>query len=253
MRKRSARAALVCWLPVVAVVAAVFVAPSSTVAAGGAVLQVRPGADTYGGEQLTFSGNIGVRERRAIHLQRRDNATAAWADVPDPRAGPRKGKVVTEHTKADGSFSFNFPSPAMNGCYFRVVSGRYATPQHQFMTVLQDAEMSLVGAATINAPFKLAVDTVRVLSGKPTKPILAGRTVTLQQRDDAGEWRPVATGATGQIGRDGQVAFVQTVSTPGTVVYRVRLESWTADGDRIGWFPSLPLYVDVARSRRGEK
>jgi hypothetical protein len=35
------------------------------------------------------------------------------------------------------------------------------------------------------------------------------------------------------------------VADPGVVVYRVREENWFEGGDKIGWFPSFPYYVNV--------
>ena len=42
-----------------------------------------------------------------------------------------------------------------------------------------------------------------------------------------------------------------TVDTPGTVVYRVRQENWFVNGNRIGWHPSFPTYVDVLPGQSG--
>jgi hypothetical protein len=252
MSRRGVLATVACWLPVTAVVVALFVVPSSTEAAGPRPLTVRPGADTYGGQLITFSGDMGSGIQR-IRLQRRDNLAGAWGTV----ISPRTGKPFSTVTKANGTFSFGFPAPAMNGTYFRVASAKAVTEAHQFDTVHQDVEASTVEVDPADVPlprgivvagegFRVAADTVEHdRSGKPTKPILQGRVVTLQVRSGDG-WKPEATTT---IGRDGRLdfgdQFLRAVTGKTPVVYRVVMANWTKNGDRVGWMPSLPLYLDV--------
>ena len=46
-------------------------------------LHVTPGANSYGGQQVVFSGDMGSGQQR-IFLQRRGSPSAAWADVDRP-------------------------------------------------------------------------------------------------------------------------------------------------------------------------
>jgi hypothetical protein len=241
------------WGVVLVVVAALFVLPSSTgVSSMQGSLRVTPGANSYGGQQVVFSGDMGSGQQR-IFLQRRGSPSAAWAEVIDPRTG----KNFTRLTNRDGSFRFEFPAPAMNFVYFRVHSRKSDTSAHLFKTKHQDADISLIestpadvplprGFAVVTEKFRIAVDTAdHDRSGTPTKPILVGRVVTLQVRSgDA--WK--ATGISGTVGRDGRLNFGEdSRGVPGTEVYRVVMEDWTGDGDRVGWFPSVPFYLEVVQ------
>lgn len=246
--KRRSMAVSTPWVPVLAVVLALFLAPSSSGAGAEASLRVTPGAGSYGGQKVTWSGNVGVPGVQQVHLQRRGNPTSGWAVVRDS----------TFQTAPDGSFSFEFPAPAMNGVYFRVVGDDGATPAYLFHAKHQDAELTIAeatplpadvplprGFAVIGEPYRLAVDTTRGAAGE-TKPILAGREVTLQRRSpDGGEWSDEASTA---LGPDGLTSFGPygpgaAPQKPG--VYRVLLGDWTANGDRVGWFPSLPLHLNL--------
>jgi hypothetical protein len=251
--RRRVLTAAVYWLPVVAVVAALFAVPSSNGESRAVVgLRVSPGANTYGGQKLTFSGDMG-RGIQRIRLERRDRLGSPWGTVTDPRTG----KPFVRRTKANGTFSFDFPAPAMNGTYFRVASGKAVTRAHQFATVHQDADVHLVevypsdvplprGFAVANESFRIAVDTAdHDRFGNPTKPILVGRTVDLQVRVGDG-WNHVATAT---VRKDGWLNFGTdvrpTVTGSKPEVYRAVMQSWTEDGDRIGWMPSVPFYLNV--------
>lgn len=227
-------------------------APSSN---GGAValgsLNVSPDF-TYGGQQLTFAGDIGSG-RQVIRLQRRGNPSAAWADVIDPRTG----RAFTVETDADGSFRFTFPAFAMNGAYVRLANRNgVGTTPHLMKTVHQDATLDIVeagpahvplprGVAVLGEDFFVSVDTVGRASLR--KPVLQGRGVTLQLRDGNHDWNPVDTGVVGgngrlQLGRYGTGLGDKPFAGG---VYRVVLEDWTQNGDNVGWFPSLPFYVHL--------
>ncbi|KAA1427187.1 fibronectin type III domain-containing protein [Nocardioides antri] len=231
-----------------AVVAALFFVPSSS-GAPAPSLTVTPGANSYGGQQTTWTGNIGSTGERRIWLQRRGNQTAAWADVPDPQTGNR----FTRMTNRDGSFRFTFPAPAMNFVYFRVASGVGATPAHVFKSIHQDVDIQLfehdaadvplpqtlaVGTAVVGEPFSLRVDT----AANQTKKVLPGRAVTLQRRTGPGTWEVFARGT---VGQNGVLSFGQYDGTnpaqEGT--FRVRLENWANNGDKVGWFLSTPFDV----------
>lgn len=240
------------WLLVIGVVGALFVAPSSTGTAAPTTLSVTPGTGSYGGQAVRFQGDMGDGQQR-IYLQRRGNTTAAWAGVIDPRTG-REFSILTA---ANGTFAFTFPAPAMNEVYFRLHSRSADTPAHLFKSVHQDAEVGRVeldpadvplprGIAVNGEAYRIAVDTVNTTSdGKPTKPVLLGRQVTLQIRDLADRWVSVAQS---EVKADGKLAFGPYgpgASPQEAGVYRVILETWTNGGDQVGWFPSLPFYLDL--------
>jgi len=251
-RKRSF-ASIAVWLPVVAVIVGLFGMPTTS-EAGTSSLVVQP-SGTYGGQAVTFSGDMGVRQVQRIRLQHRGSVTASWEDVIDPRTG----KLFSSSTQADGSCRFTFVSPTMNLVYFRVVSRYAQTPAHAFHTEHQEAEISVDesnpadvplprGFAVNGEPFWVAVDTAGTDANR--RPVLEGRKVTLQRRVDGAdgfpEWDSVPV-ATGEIGAGGRVRFgryggpADADAVAG--VYRVRLERWTKDGDDVGWFPSLPFYL----------
>lgn len=250
MSRRARRTGAV-WLPVIGLVVALFVAPSSTGVASAPALQVTPRL-TYGGEMVTFSGDMGAGTHR-IRLQRRGFVGAAWADVVDPRTGA----VFRTTTAGDGSFRFQFPAPAMNAVYFRVVNGSgLGTSAHLFTIVEQDVDVQLAelrpadvplprGFAVVGEPFRLLGDTARIRDGRPTKRVLSGRSVELQQRNEAGGWKHVEDGT---VPANGLVTFSQrtaSATTAGPQVYRIKLDDWVSGGDRVGWFPSLPFYLAV--------
>ena len=253
MSRRGVLTTALCWLPVTAAIVALFVVPSSNGAESArAGLNVTPGANSYGGQKVVFSGDMGSGQQR-IFLQRRGSPSAAWANVIDPRTG----KNFTRLTSGDGSFRFEFPAPAMNFVYFRVHSRSSDTPAHLFKSKHQDADISLIeqnpadvplprGFAVVNEQFRIAVDTAdHDRSGKPTKPILPGRKVTLQVRDGVG-WTDAPGSAL--VGRDGRLDYgVENRTAPALEVVRVVMADWTEDGDRVGWFPSLPFYLEVVR------
>ena len=236
---------------VLVIVVSLFVAPSSTGAARLGSLTVTPGGNTYGGQSVRFQGDMGNGQQR-IFLQRRGCPTCTWSEVVDPRTG----RPFSRLTKANGEFDFTFPAPAMNAVYVRLHSGRADTDPHQFRTVHQDADILFEeqtpadvplprGFAVLGEAYQLNVDTVRVPSG-PNRPALSGRRVELQRRDGSThQWTFVAEG---RLGPAGLASFANRLPVPGdSGVYRVVLDDWTQGGDDIGWFPSLPFYLDVVR------
>lgn len=253
LSRRSPMTSAVPWVVVLAMVGALFLAPSSTGAQSAATLNVTPGSGSYGGQQVTFSGDMGSGEQR-IFLQRRGSVGATWANVIDPRTG----KNFSRLTNRDGTFTFTFPAPAMNEVYFRVHSGSADTPAHQFKSKHQDAEFSLIesnpadvplprGFAVVDEPFRFEIDTVATdKDGKPTRPVLAGRQVTLQVRNGLGAWQDTPDDSI--IGRNGKLSFPtedRAAPTRAPEVYRVVMDEWIQDGDRVGWFPSLPFHLEV--------
>lgn len=252
MTRNRTKTALLCWLPVVAVVVALFAVPTSSGAAAPR-LDVTPGSGQYGGTSVRWTGNIGSTGEQRIWLQRRGNTTSPWADVPHPKTG----NTASFMTQRDGSFDFFFPAPAMNFVYFRVASRSGATPAHLFQSKHQDADVSLIeqnplpsdvplprGIGVIGEPYRFGVDTVNAAGGEQ-KPTLRGRDVTLQRRGSDNVWRFVASGV---IDQDGVLQFGPYgpgagAQEPG--YFRVRLQRWTQGGDDIGWFTSLPYHLEL--------
>lgn len=250
--RRALTTTALCWLPVAAVVAALFVAPTSQGAAQRASLDVTPGGNQYGGTNAHWEGNLNTSGEQRVWLQRRGTPTSAWADVPD--------SLYVDTTNSAGHFSFDFPTPAMNSVYFRVKSRTGESPAHLFTSKHQEADLSLVelspadvalpqgvavGIAVDGEPIDMLVDTRG--ADKESRPILQGRAVTLQRRDITGgdvTWDFVANGT---VGNNGKLSFR---FGPGglpqeTGDYRVRLESWTQGGDQVGWYPSFPFDLKV--------
>ncbi len=236
---------IVCVL-IVGLVMGAFVPPSSSAAQRGARLSVSPGK-YVGGQRLTFQGNIGHPGKRRIHLQTNMGRPGdRWTDLPGSGA----------MTKANGSFRFTHRAPSMFGIRLRVVGGRAATggflstAKSQDLTIRSVNDVAGVGSgqALAGRPFWIKVDTTPTLAHRPDlpPPAFPGRKLTLQKRVRGSHWSSVATTKTT---RSGNGTFKVKVSHTGTVVYRVRQENWTANGNQIGWFPSFPTYVKVLAKR----
>ncbi|WP_344772220.1 hypothetical protein [Nocardioides panacisoli] len=202
----------------------------------------------YAGQGLRFSGSLGRTGRQAVWLEFNMNRPGdAWTKIEGTR----------HTTDASGHFSFSHPAPAMYNISLRVNSPSGPTPGHLFHAV---DELMTVGIrpasghwsaqvggsgyvdfrsypAVAGDPFVVTVDT-----SPDGGPVLAGRTVALQQRVSAKTWKSVGSGT---VGANGLVTFRQTVDTAGVVVYRARADAWRKAGSRIGWNPSFPTYVYV--------
>lgn len=231
-----------------ALLALALVAPLATLAPPGtssvaapASLRVTPGAGYVGGQAMDFQGNIGRTGTRRITMQFHMNRPGdAWSPVEGFRGS----------TRADGGFGFTFKAPSMFGIRYRVVSGPLATPPVTFDAQTQDLTVDVAGRPVAGAPFDIQVDTTPddLFRRPDTKELQAypGRELTLQRRQGDGTWEELASS---QVGQDGMGHFRNvTVGSPGTVVYRVVQEDWTVGGNKIGWFPSFPTYVDVQSS-----
>ncbi len=183
------------------------------------------------GQSLTWSGRLPHQGVRTITMQRFLNRPGdSWIDV----------QGFSAQTNADGTFSFQYPAPDMIDIGFRVKSGKYATEKLDLFPKLQDVVLQTNGPVAAGQPFTIVADTTT--SGAP---VIRGRTLTLQRREDPTTWTDLGTTT---VGAKGKGTFPVTEDTPGTVVYRVREEDWTEDGDQIGWYPSFPTYVDVQAS-----
>lgn len=204
-----------------------------------------------GGMRLTFTGNIGVRGRRAIRLQVHMNRPGdRWQTIDGFR----------RTTNRDGSFRFHYVAPSMRDKSLRVRGeGGYVTPSRLFNARSQDVVLETAAgeplqSAVVGQPFDVRVDTTPTVEGRSDLPgpVLAGRALTLQRRvidptqplGYSSPWRTVATGVVTDaqgVGLFRDVAVAQL----GTVVYRVRQERWTRNGDDVGWFASFPTPVTV--------
>lgn len=239
---RRLRTSMAVWLPILGLLLVAAAPSGASTLTGEATLTVSPG--TYvGGQRVIFAGNLGQTGQRRITLQSTMNRTAdAWNDV----AG------FSAQTEADGSFRFSYPAPSMFGIRNRVVSGRLATPAWTFDARSQDLTLEIVsgrpaladGQVLAGVPFVIKVDTTPTLARRPDlpPPAFPGRTLTLQRQVDGDRWQTLDSTVTDQFGMG---AFAAVADGPGDVVYRVRQEDWTRDGNQIGWFPSFATYVQV--------
>lgn len=216
-------------------------APGTPPERAGGSLQVSPSV-YVAGQKMTFTGSLGGGGSKPIKLQFHMNRPGdAWTDVVG--FGTR--------TDSSGRFRFTYPAPAMWGISYRVASGRQATSSHLFRARGQEVVLSVGSDNTAVAgdPFTVDVDTTPTVPGRQDlpPPVIQGRTITLQQRVNGNRWQTLDTEVTDA---QGQAQFPMTVLDPGTVVYRAREEDWTQNGDKIGWFPSFPTYVEVLASPR---
>ena len=202
-------------------------------------LTVTPDADYIGGQALTFAGNIGATGERRVHLQVNAGYSGeTWGDIDG----------FSAMTAPNGDFSFVYPAPAMFGIRYRVASGSLSTPLVTFDAHSQDLTVTPAGVPVTGKPFDLVVDTTTTLARRPDtiglKPI-PGRTLTLQERVTPTRWAELDTAQTNSLGL---ARFTVTEQVGGEHVYRVVQENVFTDGNRIGWFPSFPTYVDVLDS-----
>ena len=200
-------------------------APSARASLG--TLSVSP-TRFVSGQSLTWTGKLPVSGVRTITMQRFLNRPGdSWIDVQGFKA----------ETNADGSFSFHYPAPDMLDIGFRVKSGKYATTKLNMYPKQQDVALRTSDTVVAGQPFTLVADTTTTGA-----PVIKGRTLTLQRRDDPSTWTEVATTTVGGMGKG---TFSVTEPAAGTEVYRVIEEDWTAGGNQIGWYPSFPTYVTV--------
>lgn len=196
------------------------------------------------GQALRFQGNLGITGVRPIHLE-------AHLGRPGDRWGDLIGGPVFR-TDARGNFDFLFRAPAMINLSYRVAGGGRVTNAHLFHANQQELTLTPPKASPdypfyrvrAGADFTVVVDTtpeIRTTFGTP--PAIPGRTVRLQERDSATEWRTIATGTTDQ---EGKALFTVRAPSSGTLVLRARQDAWTEGANQIGWFASFPAYFDVS-------
>jgi hypothetical protein len=180
------------------------------------------------GQSLLWTGKLPVSGVRTITMQRFLNRPGdSWIDVQGFKA----------QTSADGSFSFHYPAPDMLDIGFRVKSGTYATTKLDLFPKYQDVVLKASDPVVAGQPFTLVADTTTTGA-----PVIKGRTLTLQRREDPSTWTDLATTTVGGMGKG---TFTVTEPSAGTEVYRVIEEDWTAGGNQIGWYPSFPTYIGV--------
>jgi hypothetical protein len=210
-------------------------------------LRISPGV-YVGGQSLVFKGNIGRRGVQRIHVETNmGTSPQGWA-TPQHRFRTR--------TRADGSFRFRYPAPSMFNIRVRVASARAATPARTLKARSQEVVLHTDGQVQAGSPFRIDVDTApNDLPGRADLPgpAIQDRTLKLQERIPVtgGAWHYTSswhTVATTETDDRGWGSFMRTVNEPGTVVYRVREENWTTNGNQVGWFPSFPTYVEVVSS-----
>ncbi|MFC6288193.1 hypothetical protein ACFP3Q_14045 [Nocardioides sp. GCM10027113] len=217
--------------------------PQPGVAGPRASLTVSPRV-YVGGQAVTFTGNVGrTGERRIVLQQHLGRSGDSWERV----------EGFSARTDRSGDFRFTHPAPSMFGIRYRVKTKGSVTPAWTFKAKSQDLTVKAVsGVSGLRANqvlagrrFTVRVDTTPDLFRRPDvdglKPI-PGRKLTLQRRVDGDTWTTLQTTT---VDDRGNGRFGVTVADPGTVVYRVRMEDWTAGAHEIGWFPSFPTYVRV--------
>lgn len=250
MKIRTKRAALYAWLPVLCLVAlSLSTAPGSSEARQDGTLSISP-EKYYGGQGVTFKGNIGTGGKRSI-----------WLEFHMGRAGDDWTRIEgsTRETEADGSFEFVFPARGMNNIKLRVAGagGFVTTPENftahdQAVTVdvqpvdldYGDSECGGSRRAFISYDAVSAEGyTLTVDSTPDGEPVLNGRGVVLEKRVGGNGWQQVDTGT---INGSGRASFDLTAPAGSNrTAYRARLAEWTKDGSEIGWYPSFPTYVDA--------
>lgn len=249
MKIRTKRTALYAWLPVLCLVAlSLSTAPGSSEARQAGNLSISP-KEFYGGQGVTFKGNIGTAGKRSV-----------WLEFHMGRAGDDWTRIEgsTRETEADGSFDFVFPARGMNNIKLRVAAaGGLATDPVNFTAHDQAATVSMQPAdlnyndsecggsfldylsydAVATEGYTLTVD-----STPRGEPVLNGRGVTLERRVSGGKWQQVDTGT---INNSGKATFNLTAPAGNDeTAYRARLAEWSKDGSQIGWYPSFPTYVE---------
>ena len=218
-------------------------APAEAKRSGGN-LTVQTNTPIYtGGSRLLLKGNLGVKGRKRIKVQRHMNRVGdVWRDVSQPG--------TTGWSNRDGSFSISAPASSMWEIKYRVVTanGKHASPARMTLAKAQEAILRQESEATTNRTFDVKVDTHGAdYPGFRDLPavILPGRGVTIQRRLDPVRWENVATGTVDSRGFSH--IEVPAPSTPGTYTYRARLHDWKSGGDDIGWTASFPIQVQVSR------
>lgn len=213
--------------------------------------QIRGGGNTYiAGQGLYLNGTLGTGGVRRIVVESHMNRPGdTWTALPGEEQFEGK-------TRADGSFRLPIQAPSMFNISYRVRGGTYVTPGITFNAKTQDVDLWVDGFGQpdytrpvqplSSQSFTIVADTAPKFYRRPTTtnlPILAGREVTLWEKESPSRWSKVATG---YADNDGLVRF-SGLSKPvaGTYIYRARQEDWTSNGSDVGWIASWPIEVRV--------
>ncbi len=205
------------------------------VAAGSASassLSVSPSSNFVAGQQLTLRGKLGSSGGRPVVIEfNMGRPGDIWRLVPGSRG----------RTRAGGRFALRTPAPSMRGISYRVRSGKMKTPSRMLSALTQDVWLEVEsGSGGLSDDQAVAGQSFSVRA--TTTPVLAGRTVTIQQRVGNQAWVTFGSTTTDQTG---SARFIVSAQPAGQLVYRVRAENWLLNGDRVGWTPSFPHYVNV--------
>lgn len=247
---RAARTVLVALITAVVLTALAVtgVATPASSAADSPTLRISPSV-YVAGQAITFRGSLGTEGRREVHLE-----------FHMGRPGDRWTAVdgFTAWTGRSGRYRFTYPAPAMFNIDYRVASGPLSTPPVRFRARSQEALVTFhrlgadaatpagapVDAVPAGRPYAVRVDTAPQVKGRADlpPPVFAGRGVSLQERVDGSSWRTVTSTQTDD---DGIAVFPVAGRAAGRVVYRARLDDWTADGSQVGWLASFPTTLTV--------
>ena len=215
--------------------------PATSVSAGPqGSLSVSPKV-FVGGQRVTLAGNIGMDGVRTVRLEGSMGRPGdAWA------------RHARTRTDAQGNFSFQVTAPSMFGILRRVSTpGGVRTPVLTLNARSQDLVLATDRAPVAGRQFTVLVDTTPTnLRRRPDlpPPVFPDRRLTLQKRVGA-TWVNLQETT---VEYDGTGRFPVTVSRPGVIDFRVRQEDYFRNGNQIGWFPSFPTRVRVARSGSGK-
>ncbi|HSV37530.1 MAG TPA: fibronectin type III domain-containing protein [Nocardioidaceae bacterium] len=247
MTVRRGRGALA-WLPVLCLLLISLASPGHSAPTIAGSLTVTPN-EFYGGEALTFKGQLGTSGTRTIWLEFNMNRPGdLWTRIDG----------FTTSTKADGSFEFTHPARSALNISLRVGANGTATPFETLNAHDQELAVSVVPddaglGATLLHPSRYRTYTryaavagesmlIRVDTSPMGTPILFGRTVTLQRRINGNKWLTIGTDT---VDHAGFAEFQFTLPASGLNVYRAVQERWTDGGAQVGWFPSFPTFVDL--------
>lgn len=201
-----------------------------------------------GGQMLTYDGNVG-RGGVVVTLQGSQRPGAPWAKIARTRSEP------------DGRYSFTLPAPSMRGIMRRVVADGESSNVLRMYAQSQDVVLAPVGTPVVGDRFQITASTVPgphfvrdhpfYVKGRPDLPgpVFTGRELTLQRNGPDGSWLDVPD-ARATVDLAGTGTFDVTADEAGTIVYRVVQEDYAqAGGPPIGWFPSFPTPIKIARNR----
>lgn len=243
---RSLASLLLVTLMVLASLAALSTATPASAAARS--LQVSP-SNYIGGQNLTWTGNVGTGGVRKLRLQfNMARPGDTWNTI----------KGFSSRTNADGSFRFTYPAPSMFGVLYRVKAGRFVSAVEEMNAKTPEVTLEVTGQGggedgapgllDDNERFSLTANTAPTgIFRAPESaglPVFPGRALTLYKRITGDNWAKVATTT---ANNQGVGVFTGLTEPAGIHAYRVRQEAITTQGNKIGWNESFPLHLYVGR------